>query len=105
MLVIKHLDALSKQTRIGLAKDLKDPSALNILAKDPDPYVRATVAQNVYANQSTYDELANDPDPYVRYKVAKNPKTELETLKKLKKDSYVDVKMAANRALNDLVSK
>jgi hypothetical protein len=75
---------------------------LRILADDPDPDVRMTVAMKRKCDAALFEKLANDPHMSVRLAVAFNAKTPKEILQRLSRDSLERVaEIAAARLKPD----
>jgi hypothetical protein len=79
--------ALDHFERIKLTDDSSTPLAiLEILARDPDAHVRASVAHSSSTPPQLLELLARDPDGMVRVGIAMNASTPLPTLTALARD-------------------
>jgi hypothetical protein len=74
-------------------------SILRILADDPDPDVRVTVAMKRKCDAPLFEKLASDLNMSVRLAVAYNAKTPKEILLRLTQDSYERVAEVATDRL------
>jgi chemotaxis family two-component system response regulator Rcp1 len=76
------------------------PFALEKLANDPSPRVRARVAEHPGLPVTSLEKLANDADPDVRVRVSENPKAPHSLLQKLAKDPSEEVRMGVSENPN-----
>lgn len=70
---------------VSLSKTL-DERIIRVLAKDPDPSVRADIANRRGLPLDLFPQLARDPDESVRARIAWNKKTPIEVLHLLRYD-------------------
>ena len=79
--------ALDHFERIKLTDDSSTPLAvLEMLARDPDAYVRASVAHSPSTPPQLLELLARDPDGMIRVGIAMNASTPLPSLSALARD-------------------
>ena len=86
--------------RIAVATNIStNEETFLLLARDRDPQVRSVVSRFEYVPVAVLKILATDPRPDIRLEVAHNWNTDRETLEKLSKDSYEEVRNMALRSL------
>lgn len=89
----------SQRVRRALARNRAAGSTLHMLGKDPDDFVRSTVAKNPAAAPELLRSLAADEFHAVRAGVASNPNTPRDVLERLV-DDLNHIGMAARSSLN-----
>ena len=75
------------------------PSALEHLANEDSPRVRAAVAEHPNCPAPLIERLAKDPKWWVRSSVPENPEVSAETLEMLASDANSDVSYAARQRM------
>lgn len=65
---------------------------LRVLAEDPNPKIRESVASSYHAPPELYERLARDPDDGVRACVARNEATPCDVLRELAHDDSATVR-------------
>ena len=75
------------------------PSALERLANEDSPRVRAAVAEHPNCPAPLIEQLAKDPEWWVRASVSENPEVSAETLDMLARDANSDVSYAAQQRM------
>jgi len=93
--VLQNLIAkLSIEQKLELALNTKSPQLLELLAKEPDPRVKAGVARSDHAPKELLEQLATDSDWVVRAEVARNSNTPEKILWRLAEDPVSIVREA-----------